>query len=88
MNDCKMEHNLMEYVLTLLSVPGHDAMEIEELIEHVKHSGESYLLDLPNIWTAQEMIKFMDEMPGGFLIYHADEKEEISPTDGQDTKCP
>lgn len=77
MNDCKMEHNLMEYVLTLLSVPGHDAMEIEELIEHVKHSGESYLLDLPNIWTAQEMIKFMDEMPGGFLIYHADEKEEI-----------
>lgn len=77
MNDCKMEHNLMEYVLTLLSVPGHDAMEIEDLIEHVKHSGESYLLDLPNIWTAQEMIKFMDEMPGGFLIYHADEKEEI-----------
>ena len=26
---------------------------------------------------AAEIRKFMDEMPGGFLIYHADGKEEI-----------
>lgn len=27
--------------------------------------------------TAYEIIKFMDEMPGGFLIYHADNDEQI-----------
>ncbi len=77
MNDCKMEHNLIDYVLTLLSIPGYDVMEIEDLIECAAQSGAAFLLDPPIIWTAQEMIKFMDEMPGGFLIYHADEKEEI-----------
>ncbi|MDE6845812.1 MAG: response regulator [Lachnospiraceae bacterium] len=34
-------------------------------------------LDPANIASIHEFIRFMDEMPGGFLIYHADGNEEI-----------
>ncbi len=35
------------------------------------------LLDSQSARTAFEVINFMDEMPGGFLIYHAEGREEI-----------
>lgn len=34
-------------------------------------------VDTCNIRTACEIIRFIDEMPGGFLIYHADDQEKI-----------
>ncbi|MDE6851388.1 MAG: PAS domain-containing sensor histidine kinase, partial [Lachnospiraceae bacterium] len=34
-------------------------------------------LDMQNFQAAYEIIRFMDEMPGGFLIYRADGDEEI-----------
>lgn len=34
-------------------------------------------VDTYNIRTACEIIRFIDEMPGGFLIYHADDQEKI-----------
>lgn len=51
------------------------------LIEYIlMESGQlnpSFSLDPQYIRTAHEVVKFMDEMPGGFLIYHADGDEEI-----------
>lgn len=34
-------------------------------------------LENPSLQTGYELKKFMDQMPGGFFIYHADEEEEI-----------
>ena len=35
------------------------------------------LLNVQDVRVADEIVKFMDEMPGGFLIYQADGSEKI-----------
>lgn len=77
MNEQLLDHNLIEYVLTLLEIPESEHMDTEQLIEASQSSGSSILLNPQNIQRAHEVIKFMDEMPGGFLIYHADGNEDI-----------
>nr|QGT51055.1 hypothetical protein Firmicute1046_1310 [uncultured Firmicutes bacterium] len=68
--------NLMEYILNLLNFLCENDIEPERLME--KGVAEFFSFpDSPNIRAACEMIKFMDEMPGGFLIYHADNTEKI-----------
>lgn len=54
MNDPKINHTLIEYILTQPS-----------------------FTDFKNSSPSDDIIKFMDEMPGGFLIYHANDNEEI-----------
>lgn len=71
------EQNLIEYVVTFLSVLEHANIDIVHL---EGRSGWAELFsteDLHKMETAYEGIKFMDEMPGGFLIYRADGDEEI-----------
>ncbi|NBH97536.1 response regulator [Anaerotruncus sp. 1XD22-93] len=46
-------------------------------MEECEKDAESLLMDSQNIRTVYEVIKFMDEMPGGFLIYRANEAEDI-----------
>lgn len=70
-------HNLMEYVLTLLSLPEYNIADIGQQVSQDALTDLSFFLDPENIRMAHEMIKFMDEMPGGFLIYHANDTEEI-----------
>ena len=77
MNEQLLDHNLIEYMLTLLQIPESEHMDSEQLIEASQAAGSSFLLNPSDIQRAQEIIKFMDEMPGGFLIYHADENEDI-----------
>ena len=67
----KMEYNIMEYLLTSLDCPALDASGICQLSENPSVSEEI------GIQAARQMRQFIDEMPGGFLIYHADGKEEI-----------
>lgn len=63
MNERNINGNLIEYVLNYLN--GTEAERENDLInEHYKE-------------TAREVIRFMDEIPGGFLIYRADGDEEI-----------
>ncbi len=47
-------------------------------LEHGSDPREASLLcDAADLKTAQELKKFVDEIPGGFFIYHADGDEEI-----------
>ena len=66
-------HKLIEDILTLLDLPENNDLDLVSLIEQ-RQKEES---DSRNMETACEIIKFMDEMPGGFLIYHADHDEKI-----------
>ncbi|MEY8426449.1 ATP-binding protein [Lachnospiraceae bacterium 46-15] len=70
-------HNLIEDILTLLSISENSGRNIENLMEECERDDTFLLMDSQNIRTVYEVIKFMDEMPGGFLIYHANEAEEI-----------
>ncbi len=84
-------HELIECILTLLDIPESISMETSQMtsIENMPaglsassgtadmHSDMSELLTIQNHLAAQSMLRFMDEMPGGFLIYHADEDENI-----------
>lgn len=84
-------HKLIECILTLLDIPESISMETSQIksIENMPadlsafsgtadmHTDMSELLTIQNHLAAQSMLRFMDEMPGGFLIYHADEDENI-----------
>ena len=66
----KAEHGLMEYILYALDAP-------EEASCNLRSPDGSHILNDANIRAAHEVKKFMDEMPGGFFIYHADGQEEL-----------
>lgn len=66
-------HNLIEDILTLLDLPENNELDLVSLIEKKQREDPHS----PKMETACEIIKFMDEMPGGFLIYHADQGEKI-----------
>ena len=64
MSGLRTKHNIIEYVITLLSASG----------------GQSTLSKAETaacLETAYEIQNFLDEIPGGFLIYYADGDEEI-----------
>ena len=68
-----IDHSLLAYILSLLSIPENDATDTSlKTLEDTSFVPADWRLH-----TARGMIRFMDEMPGGFLIYHADQKEEI-----------
>lgn len=77
MDTNKMEHNLIEHMLMILSTAKKNDINIDLLSENTTTKNVKLTLEQPNIDSILEMIKFMDEMPGGFLIYHADGNEEI-----------
>lgn len=77
MNTLNHTHNLMEYVLTLLSLPEYSFADIGQQVSQDALADISFFLEPDNIRMAHEMIKFMDEMPGGFFIYYANDEEEI-----------
>ena len=72
-------HNnqLIEHILSLLKFLQVNHIEIEHLMEENELDAPLSSRDAKDIRTAYEIIKFMDDIPGGFLIYHADGNEEI-----------
>lgn len=76
MSEQKVNHNLIEYIFTLLSTEKNATMDLDCLIEEREMINNS-LSDSQKRQTAYEVIRFMDEMPGGVLIYRADGEEEI-----------
>lgn len=76
MSKQNINHNLIEYIFTLLDSEENIALNLDYLIEEGEKSENSFSSS-PNLRTAYEILRFMDEMPGGVLIYHADGKEEI-----------
>lgn len=76
------EHHLVEYIVDLLNILETENVDIsnidaEDLMELAAKTGDCPIQKPQNIQTAYEAVKFMDEMPGGFLIYHADDNEQI-----------
>ena len=77
MDNNKMEHNLIEHMLMILNTAKDKNINIDFLSENGDAKEAALSLEQANIDSILEMIRFMDEMPGGFLIYHADGNEEI-----------
>lgn len=73
MNNQRIGHNLMEDILNLLALPENREPDLMSLITK-KQQEESIPV---NMEAACEIIQFMDEMPGGFLIYYAEHNEKI-----------
>lgn len=73
MNNQHIGHILFEDILVLLALPENSELNLVSLIAE-KQQDESISA---NMKTAMEMIDFMDEMPGGFLIYYAEHDEKI-----------
>lgn len=77
MREHTAEHGLIEYMLTLLQALDQNQIDIDRLVECRGETEQDMPGTSQEIRMAYEVIRFMDEMPGGFLIYHADDKEEI-----------
>lgn len=68
------EHDLMEQILSLMQFLQENGISMDcstgpEALKLLENS--------PALWTACEMLRFMDEIPGGFMIYRADGDERI-----------
>lgn len=77
MNGQKMEHNLIEHMLSLLNLLQINHIEIDQFVEDGNRAAELYAGNPTDIRMIYEIMKFMDEIPGGFLIYHAGGEERI-----------
>lgn len=72
MNSHAHENSIIEYMLTLLHVA--DDAPLNTTPNNKKSPSGTELLYLE---TARQIKTFIDEIPGGFLIYNADGREEI-----------
>lgn len=75
MSQQDQKHRLIEHVLDLLNLLQSSHIEIDRFMDA---GGQvEGLPDTQNIQTAYEIMEFMDEMPGGVLVYYAGGGEEI-----------
>lgn len=77
MNEQQVNYTLIEHILTLLKILQMHHIEIDQLMENHEDALLHSLPESQEIRTAYELMAFMDEMPGGFLIYYADDDEQI-----------
>lgn len=77
MTDQEINFNIIEHMLMILNTAQSSNINIDLLLENHAGADMSLTSDHSSIEPVHEFIQFMDEMPGGFLIYHADGNEEI-----------
>lgn len=77
MNYTNTDRLLIEYILTLLKFSEANHIDLEHLMENDWQTAFSLLSNSQDLHTAYSLIRFMDEMPGGFFIYRADQAEQI-----------
>lgn len=77
MNYTNTDRLLIEYILTLLKFSEANHIDLEHLMENDWQTASSLLSNSQDLHTAYSLIRFMDEMPGGFFIYRADQAEQI-----------
>lgn len=68
------EHDVMEHILSLLQILQEKGVSVE------RSAGREALAVMPEdpaLRTAYEMLRFMEEIPGGFMIYQAGGEERI-----------
>ena len=69
------ERCFVEHILELLELLQANQTGVSQFMDL---GPEAFSLpDTPSVRAAYDIMRFMDEMPGGFLIYHASEGEEI-----------
>lgn len=73
----KQEYHLVEHITRLLNILESNNIDASQLTGNNISDKVSSILEPQNMQTAYETIRFMEEMPGGFLIYHADGDEQI-----------
>lgn len=73
----KMDNKLMEYILTLLNSTENGSLSWESVAYGNGEGCLSSLTESQNLRMALEVLHFMDEMPGGFLIYRAEGDQQI-----------
>ncbi len=72
-----MNQSLIEYLLSVPDIFKKSNAELHDLLESYQRTDAAPPLDISQIQTAYFIRKFIDEIPGGFFIYHADDKEEL-----------
>jgi len=77
MNTPTIKHNLIEHMLILLNSAHENHIDTDLLLQSGHPSIYSLLPDRATVDSVCEIMNFMDEMPGGFLIYLADGNEQI-----------
>lgn len=75
--DGKQAYNLIDHMLSLLNLLQINHIEIDRLTEGGRQAAEPFLNNPKDIQTLCEITQFMDEMPGGFLIYRAEGAGQI-----------
>ena len=68
---------MIEQILSLTNFLQENHLEIDQLTTNAGQSSPTIFSNVPSLCAAYEMVKFIDEMPGGFLIYRACAGEEI-----------
>lgn len=68
-----MNHDIIEYLISFLENSGKGGVGLDG----VPNGEAAYLLDEKGLEIARCLKRFVDRMPGGFFIYHADGKEEL-----------
>ena len=76
MNDQPIDNNLTKYLLALMDIIEDTSLYSSHLADNPDHKLLTSL-NPQDLKAAYNISRFMDEMPGGFLIYHADQKETI-----------
>lgn len=71
------ETHLIEHIITLSNFLQDHNLDFDWLDEQDGQDTRFSLPDTTEFKMAYESIRFMDEMPGGFMIYYADGGEEI-----------
>lgn len=77
MNFTNTDRLLIEYILALLKFSETNHIDLEHLVENDLQTALSIFSNSQDLHTAYSLIRFMDEMPGGFFIYHADQTEQV-----------
>lgn len=83
MNEYPTDSNIIEYMLTLLNISdqAHGDPQFLSAINTLKSAAAEHplpaMLDENHAQAPNGIIRFMNQMPGGFFIYHADEVEQV-----------
>lgn len=83
MSEYHADHNIIEYILALLDISGqvkedpHFFAAIQKGQTILSDQLLPAVLDEYHLPSQNGIIRFMNQMPGGFFIYHADDDEQI-----------
>ncbi len=77
MTDRGRKYHFVERILHLSSLLEKHQLDLDQISENGWPAEELPLEDMPELQAVVESVRFMDEIPGGFLIYRAGGDEEI-----------